>query len=132
MKKLILAAIAVLGVVSIALAGTYSVTTNASQDNRLEKDRVRQNKAACSAVQLPNDCTQAQCRAKDPGCNIYSDIADLIDRKIVKNYADALKTNDTRDDQELFCSYWSTATQAQKNATCQSATLPNGCELCLN
>lgn len=128
MKKIL--GFAVLLIASVVFAGTYSVTTNAKQDERMEKERTRINKAECKAAQLPNSCTQAQCRAVNPNCNIFSDVADLIDRKVVKDYADGLKQKDTADDQVQFCEYWTTATVAQRNATCATAGLPNGCELC--
>lgn len=131
MKK-ILAVLAVLAAAT-AFAGTYSVTTTTAQDNRLEKQRVRLNTASCAAANLPSSCTQAQCRNVVAGCDIYSNVQDLIDRNIVTNYANSLKTNDTRDDQTQFCTFWNapTTTLAQRNAICAASALPNGCELCI-
>jgi azurin len=118
---------------SLVWAGTYSVTTTAAQDNRLEKQRVRLNKDSCRAVNLPDACTQAQCRNVNANCNIYSDVADLIDREVVKKYSDSLKTNDTRDDQTQFFAFWNNpaTTVGQRNTVCSTSGLPNGCELCL-
>jgi hypothetical protein len=131
MKKLL--TLVVLLVAAAAFAGTYSITTTAAQDNRLEKQRVRLNEASCLAAELPKTCTQAQCRNVNPGCDIYSNIGELIDRNIVKNYVDSLKTTDTRDDQTKFCDFWNapSTTIAQRNAVCAASALPNGCELCL-
>lgn len=129
MKKL-LAILAVLLVATIALAGSYTITTNTAQDTRLERQRIRLNKTTCQSYGLSSDCTQAQCRAKAPGCDIYSDVADLISRLIVKPYTDGLKNTDTSDDQAQFCTWFTAATNAQKNSACALAGLPNGCELC--
>lgn len=45
-----------------AFAGTYSITTSASQDAKLDKARVRANRATCQYYSLPNTCTQTQAR----------------------------------------------------------------------
>jgi hypothetical protein len=121
---------AVLAIPAILLAGTYSITTTTAQDTRLEKARVRTNKATCGALSLPPTCTQAQARAKDSAASIYSDVADFLDRYVIHNYTDSLKTADTSDDQQQFCSFWGAATLAQKNQICADSALPNGCELC--
>ncbi len=128
MKRL--AILAVLLVAALAEAGTYTITTTTGQDNRLEKQRLRLNKATCAAAQLPANCTQAQARQRTPGVDVYSDVADLLNRKIVKDYTDALKANDTSDDQAQFCAWFKAATAAEQNAACTLAALPNGCELC--
>jgi len=115
---------------TIALAGTYTVTTNAAQDTRLERHRVRSNKATCASVSLPVGCTQAQARNINPDANIYSNVEDLIDRMVVKNFTDGLKNDDTRDDAAQFCVWFKAASAAQQNNACALAGLPNGCEIC--
>lgn len=45
-----------------AFAGTYSITTSASQDAKLNKARVRANRATCQYYSLPGSCTQTQAR----------------------------------------------------------------------
>ena len=100
------------------------MTTTTAQDNRLEKARVRTNKATCGALSLPPTCTQAQARAKDSNANIYSDVSDFLDRFVVKGYTDSLKTADTADDQQQFCTWWATATVSARNPVCASAGLP--------
>ena len=45
-----------------ALAGTYSITTNASQDAKLDKARLRHNRTICQYYGLPGTCTQTQAR----------------------------------------------------------------------
>lgn len=122
--------LAFLLVAAVATAGSYTVTTTTVQDNRLERQRVRLNKATCLMVSLPASCTQAQARAKQPGLNIYSDVTDLITRYIMANYFDQLKQADTSDDAAQFCSWFKSATTAQQNSACALAALPNGCEIC--
>ena len=59
MKKLILA----LTLFALpALAGTYTITTNAGQDAKLDKARLRANAQACAYYGLPKTCTQTQAR----------------------------------------------------------------------
>ena len=128
MKKYL--ALAILLVAAVASAGSYTLTTNTAQDNRLEKQRIRLNKATCVAAQLPANCTQAQARQRTPGVEIYSDVADLLNRKVVRDYTDALRANDTSDDQAQFCTWFKAATTAQQNSACALAGLPNGCEIC--
>jgi len=122
--------LAFLSLAALALAGTYTITTNTSQDNRSERDRVRRNKATCGALSLPANCTQAQARAKDSAVNIYSDVSDLYNRKVIKDYTDALKQADTSDDEAQFCIWFKAATPTQQNSACALASLPNGCEIC--
>ena len=129
MKKT-LALVALLLVAALAQAGSYTVTTTSPQDNRLEKQRVRLNKATCAGVGLPGTCTQAQARAKNPGVDVYSDVADMLNRKVIKDYTDALKQADTSDDEQQFCAWFKAATVAQQNSACALASLPNGCEIC--
>lgn len=128
MKKLV--SLAVLLAAAAVYAGTYSVTTNTAQDNRLERQRLRLNRTACRLVNLPDACTQAQCRNLNPQCDIFSDITDLLTRYVVKNYTDSLKQVDTSDDQQQFCAWFAAATVAQRNSACALAGLPNGCEIC--
>jgi hypothetical protein len=110
-------------------AGTYSITTSTVQDNRLERARVRTNKATCGALSLPASCTQAQARAKDSSANIYSSVSDFLDRYVIKNYTDGLKVADTVDDLNQAQAAWIAASDSGKNAICQSFGLPSSCEL---
>ena len=45
-----------------ALAGTYSITTNAAGDAKLDKARLRHNRSVCTYYGLPGSCTQVQAR----------------------------------------------------------------------
>jgi hypothetical protein len=128
--KHIALSVVVLFVAALAMAGTYTLSLSTIQDTRLERDRVRHNKATCGALTLPGSCTQAQARTKDPNANIYSDVSDFLDRFVVKVYTDSLKRIDTSDDYEQFCTWFKAATVAQQNAACTLAALPNGCEIC--
>lgn len=59
MKKLILA----LCLLALpAFAGTYTLTTNAAADTKLEKARLRANAQTCTYYGLPKTCSQTQAR----------------------------------------------------------------------
>jgi hypothetical protein len=125
---------------AVAAAGTYTITTSTAQDNRLEKERLRTNKATCALVNLPANCTQAQARnAVDSngvpipgasGLDVYSSVQDFLDRRVVPAYVQSLRVKDTSDDVVQFCTAWNAGTNATRNATCAAWGLPNGCELC--
>lgn len=126
--KRVLYVFAVLLSASLAVAGSYSITTTTVQDNRLGRARVRVNKATCGSLGLPAACTQAQARAKDSGVNIYADVADYLDRYVLKQHTDGLKAADTSDDANQAATAWAAMTDTQKNAVCALLGLPNGCE----
>jgi hypothetical protein len=109
-------------------AGTYTITTTAAQDARLERQRIRVNTATCASVALPANCTQAQARDVTPGLDVYSSIGDMLDRQTIKGLIAWLKEIDTRDDAEQAKALWAAMTDTQKNAVCASLGLPNGCE----
>jgi len=115
---------------AVAAAGTYTITTSTAQDTRLERHRVRVNKATCTAAGLPANCTQAQARVTNPGVNIYSSVQDMIDRLVLQDFLNALRLADTADDSTQFCAWFNAASTANKNSACALAGLPNGCELC--
>jgi len=127
MKRSLIALVVLLAA-GLAFAGSYTVNTTAAQDSRLERARVRTNKATCGALTLPASCTQAQARAKDSNANIYSDVADFMDRSIVGDYLKALKVADTSDDANQAATAWAAMNDTQKNAVCALLALPNGCE----
>jgi len=126
MKKYLV--LAVLLAAATAFAGTYTITTNTAQDNRLERHRVRVNKATCESVGLPANCTQAQARNVTPGTNVYSTAADMVDRLIVGGFLNGLKAVDTSDDAVQAAAAWVAMNDTQKNAVCALLGLPNGCE----
>ena len=121
-------AIAILLVAAIAEAGSYTVTTGAAQDTRLERHRVRVNKATCQSVNLPANCTQAQARNITPGVDVYSDVSDMINRLIIGGFLNGLKAADTADDAAQAAAAWTAKSDADKNAVCALLGLPNGCE----
>lgn len=127
MKKL---ALGLVLIAATALAGSYTLNTTTAQDNRLERQRLRLNKATCAAAQLPPTCTQAQARQRTPGVDVYSSVADMLDRKVLAEYLAGLKNADTADDAQQFCAWFKAATVAQQNSACALAGLPNGCEIC--
>jgi hypothetical protein len=126
MGKLILA---VLLLPALALAGTYTLTTTAAQDTRLERQRVRINKQTCERLGLPGTCTQAQARDVEPGVDVYSNVQDFLDRNVLKSYLAGLKNADTADDATQAAALWVLKSDAEKNAVCASVGLPNGCEI---
>lgn len=128
MKRLL--TLAVLLAAAVAYAGTYTLTTTTAQDSRLERERLRVNKATCAAAQLPPDCTQAQARKTTPGVEVYSDVSDMLNRMLLRDFLQSLKNADTSDDQAQFCAWFAGATTAQRNQACALAGLPNGCEAC--
>lgn len=128
MKKLL--PLALLLVAALANAGSYTITTTTAQDTRLERQRVRMNKATCASANLPASCTQAQARNVIPGVNVYSSVQDLIDRYILAGFLQGLQSSDASDDHDQFCSWFKSATTAQQNSACALAGLPNGCEIC--
>jgi len=128
-QKRLLALVALLAA-TVVYAGSYTISTTTAQDGRLERHRLRTNKATCASAALPADCTQAQARKVILGVNIYADVADMIDRLILKGFLDGLKAQDTSDDAQQFCTWFRAATVAQQNSACALAGLPNGCEIC--
>jgi hypothetical protein len=115
-------------VAASASAGTYTVTTNAVNDARLARQLARVNKATCASVNLPASCTQAQARAVTPGLDVYSNVADMIDRTILRDFLANLKNADTSDDAIQAAAAWAAMNDTQKNAVCALLGLPNGCE----
>lgn len=111
-----------------AYAGTYTINTNANQDQRLARHMARVNKATCQSVGLQASCTQAEARSKQPGLDVYSSVADMVDRLIVGGFLKGLKAADTSDDAAQAQSAWMAKTDAEKNAVCALLGLPNGCE----
>jgi hypothetical protein len=114
---------------TLALAGTYTLTTTAAQDTRLECQRVRVNKQTCERLGLPGTCTQAQARNVEAGVDIYASVQDFLDRNVLKSYLAGLKNADTADDAAQAAALWALKSDAEKNAVCASVGLPNGCEI---
>lgn len=127
MKK-ILSAVALLLVAALATAGTYSVTTNTANDNRLARHLARVNKATCASVNLPANCTQAQARNVVADIDVYSSVSDMVDRLIVGGFLKGLKAADTVDDAAQARAAWMAKNDSEKNAVCALLGLPNGCE----
>jgi hypothetical protein len=125
MKRL---AILLLLLPALAFAGTYTLTTTAAQDTRLERQRVRINKQTCERLGLPGTCTQAQARNVEAGVDIYSSVQDFLDRNVLKSYLAGLKNADTADDAQQAAALWVLKTDAEKNAVCAAIGLPAGCE----
>ena len=122
-------------------AGTLTITTTAAQDARIERARVKANRATCLAVGLAEGCTQAQARAAfcAPGSapctvdgvgsatiRVFANANDFAER-IIRDYVFSLKQAQDAEDLETFAAWRKTATTEQKNAVCAAAGLPAGC-----
>jgi hypothetical protein len=126
MRKLI--ALILFLAAAVVSAGTYTLTTAAAQDTRLERQRVRINKQTCERLGLPGTCTQAQARNVEAGVDIYSSVQDFLDRNVLKSYLAGLKNADTADDAAQAAALWVLKTDAEKNAVCALIGLPANCE----
>lgn len=128
MRKLILALALVLLAAPVS-AGTWTVTTNGTQDNRLDRARKRVNADTCTRLGLPATCTQSQARAVVPGTDVYSDVGDFCDRFVVQTYYATLKDLADASDVADAKAAWDAMSNAQKNAVCAAFTPPlgNGC-----
>jgi hypothetical protein len=127
MKKLL--TLVLILAASVASAGTYTLTTTAAQDTRLERQRVRVNKQTCERLGLPGTCTQAQARNVETGVDVYSNVQDFLDRNVLKSYLASLKGADTADDAAQAAALWVIKTDTDKNAVCTLMGLPAGCEI---
>lgn len=138
MKKLLL----LLTLVALpAFAGSYTLTTNATQDTRLERWRVRLNKNTCQYYGLAADCTQVAARkafctragfgaiSSCDGANqvsVYSDVTTMLNNQVSELF-DVWRTQLDQEGQAAFDAAKAAATTAQKNAACAALGLPNGC-----
>lgn len=139
MKRLILA-LALLTALP-ALAGSYTVTTNAKQDTRLERWRVRLNRTTCQYYSLPGSCTQTQARkafcvragfgeiTSCDGANqvvVYADIQTMLNDQISTLF-DGWKAQLASDDAAALAAAQAAASQAQKDQACAALGLAAGC-----
>lgn len=137
-----------------AFAGTYSITTNASQDTKLDKARLRANKATCQYYGLPGSCTQTQAReifckranfggqpiagggttslvSNCDGANqvdVYTTVQKFLDGEIVRLVRDEYGPKNGAEDKATARVNWATLTQVQRDAFCTSLGLSAGCE----
>ena len=150
-KKLILA-LALLALP--AFAGTYSITTSASQDAKLDKARLRHNREICKYYGLPGTCTQTQareqfCRRANFGgqpiggggttplvsdcagatqVDVYTTVQKFLDGEVVRLVRDEYGPKNDADDKAAARAAWPTLTQAQRDAVCSSLGLSAGCD----
>jgi hypothetical protein len=130
---------------------TYSLPANATQVQKVDRARVRQNTATCGRFALAPTCTQAQAcvsaeasggasctaaQARNANAEIFANsqagreafLQDRI-RKDIQDFVQAAAS----EDQAGFCNWWkNAATQVQKDAVCTASVppLPAGCEVC--
>jgi hypothetical protein len=114
----------------IATAGTYTVSTTAAQDTRLDRARLRVNAETCASVNLPASCTQAQARAINPALDVFSDIEDFITRFLLKNAVQDLKRQQDGSDRADFCVAFNAASPSAQAAAC-SAVSATACVPCV-
>ena len=124
-----------------AFAGTWTITTSASQDKRLTRQAVKYNAATCMTVELAVGCTQNQ--ARDAYCQgtaktnapctgsgsivIYADPGRLIDKFLIGDYLANLAARQDAEDRQAFADWQLTATPTQKDSVCAAAGLAAGC-----
>lgn len=136
-----------------AFAGTYSITTSASQDAKLDKARVRANRATCQYYSLPGSCTQTQareqfCKRANFGgqpvegggttplvsncdgatqVDVYTTVQKFLDGEIVRLVRDEYGPKNDAENKAAFDTAKAAATQAQKDQACAALGLPAGC-----
>lgn len=131
MKKLFLVAICLLAVPLFATDYTVSTST-ARQDQILNQHRVILNTETCASVQLPPSCTQAQARAVTPGVNIYTTVADYIQRHYGPTILATAKAGIAANEARALCLWWNgaTTTRPAQDRVCIEAGLAANCEVC--
>jgi hypothetical protein len=133
MKRSLYAVLAVFALASLAWATDYTISTGtARQDQILNQHRVILNTDTCSAARLPANCTQAQARAVNPGANVYTTVADYIQRYHGPKILAEAKADIAAHEAEALCRWWnnSTTTRAAQDGVCTAIGLTAGCELC--
>lgn len=130
-----------------AYGATWSVTTNANQETRFNRDRLERNAQTCMSLGLATSCTLGQARAAycakpgssspTPPCTVngvssttivvMSDVGQYLDWFVVDSYWRDLKVRQDEEDRRTFAAWLTTASAAQKDAVCAAAGLSAGC-----
>ena len=137
-----------------ALAGSYTITTSASQDAKLDKARLRHNRTICQYYGLPGTCTQTQAReqfckranfggqpiggggttplvsdcAGATQVDVYTTVQKFLDGEIVRLIRDEYGPKNDQADKASAREAWPTLTQAQRDAVCSSLGLSANCD----
>ena len=137
-----------------ALAGSYTITTSASQDAKLDKARLRHNREICKYYGLPGTCTQTQareqfCRRANFGgqpiagggttplvsdcagatqVDVYTTVQKFLDGEIVRLIRDEYGPKNDQADKASAREAWPTLAQAQRDAVCSSLGLSANCD----
>lgn len=129
---------------------TYSIAANANQVTDLTAIVNAANGEVCTKLNLALSCTQAQActavnapggsactAAQARGANVRIYPLTLAGREEFVTFEIAgPRFNELRASavpafsQRKLCQFWGTATRTQKDNTCNSVGLANGCELC--
>jgi len=126
----IIAAIITLLLVQLAWAGSYTITTNSQQDQRLDRARTEFNTKTCAACQLPPTCTQSEARVCNPGAKVYTDTQDFLQRGVVPVGVQSFTDTQNHDDTGTFCDAYSTSSVAARQQACAavgSTACPTEC-----
>jgi hypothetical protein len=120
-----------LALASMADAGSYTLTTTAAQDTRLERARLVYNAAECARVNLPATCTQAQADSAAlaqgvvPAPDVPSTTAAFVRSLLV---ADVKELTAKQDDEDRnVCTAIASAPGANWGEACKLLGLAPGC-----
>lgn len=112
-----------------AFAGSYTVTTNATQDAILTRATTDYNGRECSRLGLPTNCTFSQAQAVDASTTFCQTIQAFIIQTL-KDHIVAQKAGQRGQDSTTFCQTFTAATTTVQNATCVAVGLAAGCTPC--
>lgn len=129
---------------------TYSIAANANQVTDLTAIVSAANGGVCNSLNLALSCTQAQActaanapggssctaaQARGANVRIYPQTQAGREEFVLfviagPRFAELRASAVPAFSQRKLCDFWATATRTQKDTTCSSVGLPNGCELC--
>lgn len=127
---------------SLLLAGSYTITTTAAQDTKLERTRVDANANVCTALGLTAGCTQAQActragissscttaQARQARVHLPATIQEFLETAIFYAVLDVL-AKEAQEDSVAACTAFKALSQASKDSVCSSLGRPAGCTIC--
>lgn len=131
MRKLLIIAAFLVAVPTFATDYTIS-TPGAPADALLEGMRVAVNGATCESVGLLPTCTQAQARARNADLNVYTTIADMLQRYVYRDLIIKAREIKVQWEASSLCRWWNlpSTSAAAKNGVCTTVGMSAGCDLC--
>ncbi len=118
---------------SPTFATDYTVSTpGAPTDAVLEMARKAVNGTTCETLGLAPTCTQAQARAKDSTANVYTTVADYLQRRIMRDAITEARALKAKSGAEALCRWWflPSTTRTAQDGVCASVGQDVGCEIC--